>query len=166
MLMVRMIGYAASRQVVDLRDGDTTVVSVALRSVTVLDTLRVIATRRAANELDELELRARAGFGYRVDAEDLRRRATMRSVFQGIPNLNVSGRSVYNFRLSALISGRECAVNLFIDGIRGSVEELQSYRPEQLIALEYFPRPEMAPARFQVAMNNCPVALVWTRFIR
>jgi hypothetical protein len=166
MLMVRMIGYSAARAMVDLRNGDTTRVTVQMREVTVLDTIRVTASRRANNELDELEERARSGFGYRFSAEQLRTRTSMRSVFQGLPNLTISGPSVYNFQLTAIVSGRNCPVSLYVDGMRGSVDELQSYRPEQLIGLEYYPRPEQAPLRFQQVASNCPIALVWTRFIR
>ena len=166
MLMVRMIGYAAARAMVNLRNGDTARTNVQLRQVTVLDTIRVTATRRASNELTELEERARAGFGYRFDAEQLRIRTSMRAVFQGLPNLTISGRSVYQFELTAIVSGQTCPVTLYVDGVRGSVDELQSYRPNQLIALEYYPRPEQAPLRFQTVASNCPIALVWTRFIR
>jgi hypothetical protein len=166
MLMVRMIGYAAARAMVDLRDGDTTRVTVPIRQVTVLDTIRVTASRRVNSELTELEERMHSGFGYRFDADQLRTRSSMRSVFQGLPNLTISGTSVYNFQLTAYLSGRYCPVTVYIDGAPGSVDELQSYRPDQLIALEYYPRSETAPLRFQGGTTNCPIALIWTRFIR
>ena len=96
----------------------------------------------------------------------MRVRVVRVEAFQGLPNLTISGRSVYEFQLTAIVSGQTCPVTLYVDGVRGSVDELQSYRPEQLIAVEYYPRPEQAPLRFQTVASNCPIALVWTRFIR
>lgn len=166
MLMARFIGYSAARLMVDLRHGDTTEVEVRMRAVTTLDTIRVTASRRANAEIAGIEERARLGFGYRLDAEALRTRTSMRAVFEGLPSLNLSGQSVYRFRLTSIQSGRVCAVSLYIDGVRASEEELQSYRPDHLLAVEYYVRPAEVPARFQVIGSQCPVALVWTRFIR
>ena len=166
-LMVRMIGYSAVRLPVLLRDGDTTRVSVTLRALTVLDTLRVTASRRTSEiDLNELESRMRAGFGIFLRGEEVKRRPTMRSVLQGLPSLVIEGRSTYTFQLRTINNGAACAVNLYVDGMRTSTEAIQSYRPDQLVAVEWYPRSAQAPARYQTAGSSpCGVMLIWTRFM-
>ena len=166
-LMVRMVGFTAVRMPVLLRNDDTTRVTVALRALTVLDTLRVTATRRGSqNELNDLESRMRAGFGFFLRGEEVKRRTSMRSVLQGLPSLQIEGRSTYNFRLQTLVSGAPCAVNLFVDGMRTTTEAIQSYRPDQLVAVEWYPRSAQAPMRFiSGGTSVCGVMLIWTRFM-
>ncbi len=165
MVMGRLIGFTAARAMVDLRDGDTAQVELAMRAVNVLDTIRVTASARASAELDEIQQRARMGAGYRLSEEELRTKSTMRTVFAGMPSLVVEGPSVFNFRLLGRVAAGYCGVNLYIDGRRAATDELQSYRPDQLIAVEYFPRSAEAPMRYQGA-STCSVMLVWTRFIQ
>lgn len=166
-LMVRMIGYSAIRLPVLLRNGDTTRVSVTLRALTVLDTLRVTASRRGSrNELNDLEQRMRAGFGHFLRGDDVKRRPSMRSVLQGLPSLMIEGRSVYSFRLLTLVSGATCPVSLYVDGTRTTTDAIQSYRPEQLVAVEWYPRSVQAPEKYQSTGDpNCGVMLIWTRFM-
>jgi hypothetical protein len=165
--MVRMIGYSAVRLPVLLRNDDTTRVSVTLRALTVLDTLRVTASNRGSQtEMSQLELRMRAGFGYFLRGEDVKHRSSMRSVLQGLPALTIEGRSAYNFRLQTLVNGSPCPVVLFVDGIRTSTEAIQSYRPDQLVAVEWYRRGAQAPVKYQSAgASTCAVMLIWTRFM-
>jgi hypothetical protein len=48
--------------------------------------------------------------------------------------------------------------------MRMPAEQLQSYRPDQLIAVEYFRHGE-APLQFN-SFGDAPVVLIWTRFMR
>jgi len=166
-LMVRMIGYSAVRLPVLLRNDDTTRVSVTLRALTVLDTLRVTASNRGSeNEMSQLQLRMRSGFGYFLRGEDVKNRSSMRAVLQGLPALTVEGRSTYNFRLLTLVNGSPCPVFLYVDGIRTSTEAIQSYRPDQLVAVEWYRRGAQAPVKYQSAgASTCAVMLIWTRFM-
>jgi hypothetical protein len=166
-LMVRMIGYSAVRLPVRLRNDDTTRVRVVLHGLTVLDTLRVTASSRGSqNAMSELDERMRSGFGVFLRGEEVKRRASMRSVLSGLPSLTIEGASVYNFRLFTLFNGGICPVNLFVDGIRTTTEAVQSYRPDQLVAVEWYPRGNMAPMNYQPSgASMCGVMLIWTRFM-
>jgi hypothetical protein len=99
MLMVRRIGYFASRQPVDLRNRDTARVDVALAEALVLDTLRVTASPDLASVVEEMDQRRQAGFGYFMSTEEIRARGLVRNVFEGIPLVEVSG-SAYKFSVS------------------------------------------------------------------
>jgi carboxypeptidase family protein len=169
MILARMIGYSAARRRVELRNHDTTRVDLVMRAVTVLDTLRITASSRVSQyELEDLEHRMRTGGAYFLAGEEVKDRASMRSVFQGLPSLTIEGRSQFEYALYTLTSGRACPVALWVDGTRSDVQSIQTYRPEQIIAVEWYPRGNSAPARFLTVNDNqnCGVLLVWTRFIR
>jgi hypothetical protein len=168
MVMVRMIGYSATRVPVLLKDHETSYVDVRIHSVTVLDTMRITAsTRTSQATLADLQDRLRIGLGYVLTEEQVKRRGSMRSVFQGLPSLMIQGRSVFQFDVFTLVSGRPCATTMYVDGIPTTTEAIQSYRPDQIIAVEWFPRGAQAPMRYQpLSSAQCSVMLVWTRFIR
>lgn len=170
-LMVRMIGYTAIRLPVALRNGDTTRVRVRMRSLTVLDTIQITATNPLNRILlDELEQRRRAGTGYFLSAEEAKRRPSMRAVFEGLPGMLIQGRSTFQFTMftgRASISGALAPVIIFVDGHRETPDAIQSYRPEQIIGVEWFPRGVDAPMRYQsFTTESAGVLLIWTRFVR
>lgn len=165
-IMVRMVGYTAVRMPVLLKDNDTARVTMRVRSLTVLDTIRVTASSGASNiALEDLELRMRTGSGYYLKGEDVRRRNSMRAVFQGLPGLTIEGRTAFQFTLQTLQQGRPTPVALYVDGLKSDEQAIQTYRPDQIIAVEWYPRGQDAPLKYQGG-NLQPVMLVWTRFIR
>ncbi len=167
MVMARMVGFTAVRRLVHLRNRDTVRLVLTMRELTVLDTIRVTAgAERRSALFDELEQRLRTGGTSAVQqlsGERLRRLPTSRSIFQQFHSIRVEGRSQYNFQL---FTGNYCPVRLYIDGTLGDVGMMQSYRPEQLAAVEFFPRGSQAPIWANVGDSSCGVALVWTRFMR
>ncbi|HEY2804306.1 MAG TPA: carboxypeptidase regulatory-like domain-containing protein [Gemmatimonadales bacterium] len=166
MLMLRTVGYTAVRAPVMLRDGDTTRVVMRIRALTVLDTIKITARSGAGDiELADLEERMRNGSGYYLKGEDVRRRNSMRAVFQGLPGLTIEGPSVFEYTLQTLQQGRPTGVSIFVDGLPTDEQAMQSYRPDQIIAVEWYPRGQDAPIRYQ-SVNLTPVMLIWTRFIR
>jgi hypothetical protein len=168
MLMARMIGYSAVHVPIKLRDHDTTLVTIHLRAVTVLDTMRITATSRQAQiDLEDLQLRQRQGLGYFLSEEQVRRRQSMRSVVQGLPGMYIEGRSVFQFTIQTLVSGKPCPAAVYVDGLQTTTDAIQSYRPDQLISVEWYPHGSQAPMKYQPMVNaECAVLLLWTRFIR
>ena len=169
MILARMICYSAARRRVELRNNDTTQVELVMRAVTVLDTMRITATSHVSQyELEDLEHRMRTGSAYFLTGEEVRDRASMRSVFQGLPALTVQGHSTYEYDLYTITSGRPCPVSLWVDGTRSDTQSIQTYRPDQIIAVEWYPRGNSAPPRYLTTIDSrdCGVLLVWTRFIR
>jgi Carboxypeptidase regulatory-like domain len=168
MVMARMVGYSVARRRVDLRNRDTLRVELVMRQVTVLDTLQITARGRVAqNELADIQFRLRNGSGYYLTGEQVRERTAMRSVFQGLPSMTIEGRSVYDFTMYTMVSGRFCPVNLYVDGLRTDIQAIQSYRPSQIIAVEWYPRGNEGPARYQTLTDTrCGMLLIWTRFLQ
>jgi len=164
MLYVRRIGFRFTRTSVDLRNRDTTHVSLELSEVTLLDTLQVTASRWVRSELDELERRLRGGgWGAVLTAEDLRPIGDLRTAFYGLPSLFVQSKPG-GFNLYSMVGARQCAVTVWIDGMRQDIEVLQTYRPSDLIALEVYSRGWQAPMRYQG--GECGVVLAWTRYLQ
>jgi hypothetical protein len=169
MAMVRMIGFSAMRVPVLLRNGDTTHVTMRVKGLTVLDTIRVTGgqSRRAQFDLEELDHRLRTGSAFVLTGDEVKRRASMRAVFQGLPSMVIEGRSTINFSMKTLTAGQFRPVNIYVDGQLSSTDQVQSYRPDQIIAVEWFPRGSTAPQRYQtIGGGDAGVLLVWTRFIR
>lgn len=178
-LMVRRVGYFASRQAVDLRNRDTTQVDVALSEATVLDTLRVTATPLQAEVIEGIDLRRRSGFGYLVGPAEVRQRPSVRSLFDGVPSMHVEG-SPLNFTLwvrspvhlpsgpASQGEGLEgfCRPQVYIDGWLADEEQLSSMMPEQILAVEVYPRQTAGLGRYMSVANNCGVVLVWTKWVR
>jgi hypothetical protein len=166
MAMARMIGYGSVRRQVELKDNDTTWVEFAMRTLTTLDTIRVNASPWAAGRLTEIEQRAQAGIGHRLSEEQLQGIGLMRSAFALLPSITVEGPSAYQYNLMGRVATGNCNLNVFIDGRRGSVAELQQFRPDQLITIEYFPRAAQMPVQYVNPGSSCGAVLVWTKFIR
>jgi hypothetical protein len=166
-LIVRAVGYTPTAQAVDLRDGDTVQVRVTLAlAPVVLDTVRVRASPMS-RELQGFEERRRSGFGFMLTEDQLKQRASMRSVFLGVPQLRVTGPALGQFHLTfQMASGGTCAPTIFIDGRQRALIELYDLAPDQLAGVEVYARPSLVPPRFQVAMSTCGVIVVWTKTLR
>ncbi|MGH7645423.1 MAG: carboxypeptidase regulatory-like domain-containing protein [Gemmatimonadales bacterium] len=167
-LRVRAIGHTPFERAVDLRDGDTTALPVVLaRAPVLLDSIAVRGIRPLA--LEQFEERRRLGMGYALGEEELRRRPTVRSVFASFPSVTVAGRSATNFVILMPARGTargRCTPNIYIDGLRSSVEGLGAYRPEDMVGVEVYTRGSDAPGRYQPIDTECGVVLVWTKYLR
>jgi len=163
-LLVRRIGYGYSVTLVELRNRDTTRVSLALRAVTILDEIRVTANQWVRGEVEELQHRLSHGSVGRVrNADDLRGAGSIRTVLFDFPSLTTRTQpgsySVYMTR-----GTRACSPTIWVDGWRSDVGVLEAYRPADLIALEVYP-PGEVPMRYQ-DFGSCGVVLAWTRYLR
>jgi hypothetical protein len=165
-LRVRAVSRAPLERVVDLRDADTLQVHLSLGPIAfTLDTVRIVGTR-LGRTLEGIAERRRAGFGIVRDEEDLRGRADIVSAFQGLPSLRVERR---RGSLVLLFPGGRgfggCLATVYIDGMQASHEELLTFRPEELFAIEAYPRGTGAPIQYSMR-SACGVVLVWTKYLR
>lgn len=166
-LTVRSVARAPTGMAVDLRDGDTAAVDLNLGALAImLDTVRVEAARLTATLL-EIEERRRSGAGLFRDEKDLIGRPDIVTALQGFPSVRaIRNRGSFSVILpprTARESG--CVGAVYIDGIRGSYDELLLYRPEEIRAIEVFPRANTAPARYP-SRNGCGVLLIWTKYLQ
>lgn len=161
MLMVRRLGYFASRQTLDLRNRDTAWVAVTLQEATVLDTIRVTASPRLAAMVEEIDLRRRTGFGYFLGPAQIRQRPITQSLFEGLPSMQTERKGSNDWIILMRGIHGYCQPNLYIDGFPAIMEQLATLQPRNLIAVEVYPRPTAALGRYG-GFNDCGVVLVWT----
>jgi hypothetical protein len=166
---VQAIARAPVGQAVDLRGGDTAALSVTLGAVPVtLAPVRVTAAQRSRS-LAEFEERRRMGLGYTRTAAELAQIKTMRGVFSGVPSVTL-GRSRANADFIILLpspsaGGRAaCVAALFIDGFRSTYDQLSAFLPSDLVGVEVYARPSLAPIQYQSVSSGCGVVLVWTNY--
>jgi hypothetical protein len=168
LIRVRAIGYAPFQHSVDVRPRDTVVVGLQLRTLTVLDTVHVVASRRLSQRLEELAHRRLLGGGHVLTEAEIKLRPSVRSLFQGMPSMRVTG-SAHRFAIfmrSGSIGRGWCAPTVYLDGVRSSVEELRAYRPKDIVGVEVYPRQSAAPGEYQEPYGGCGVVLVWTKHLR
>jgi hypothetical protein len=161
MLMVRRVGYFASRQPLDLRNRDTAWVAVALQEATMLDTIRVTASPRLAATVEEIDLRRRTGFGYFLGPSQIRQRVGTQALFEGLPSMQTERQGSNNWIILMRGIHGYCQPNLYIDGFPSIIDQLATMQPRNLIAVEVYPRPTAALGRYG-GFNDCGVVLVWT----
>lgn len=167
-LSVRAVGRAPLDQAVDLREGDTLRVHLPLgASAITLDTVRIVGTRMWST-MQGIEDRKKRGFGIIRTEAELRGRTDIVSTLQGLPSLRVERR---RGRLFLVFPGRSmgslggCFATVYLDGLRVGYEELLAYKPEELLAIEVYPRGQGAPLQYATS-NACGVVLVWTKYLQ
>jgi hypothetical protein len=167
MLNVQRIGYQAHRQPVHLAANETTTTLVPLWSVVLMDTVRVVGRMLSAFTSTRIEQRRRAGFGHVRDSTEIGHFWAMRQVFTGLPRLRVTARGAFGFQLTSLgASGGVvglCRPDIFLDANPADEEVLESYRPGDLAAVEFYAG-GAGPAEFWRPGQTCGVVLVWTKF--
>jgi carboxypeptidase family protein len=167
---VQAIGRAPFGQAVDLREGDTTWLSVTLSPLPVtLAPVRV--TTQPSRLLAEFEERRRAGLGYSLGEADLASIPSMRAALTTLPAVRFArGAGLTDFVVllpNPGISGRGyCIATLYIDGAISGYEQLHSYRPSDLVGIELYPRASSAPLQYQSVATGCGVLLIWTKYLK
>lgn len=171
MVTAAAIGYAPTQSPVDVVAGDTArIVLNVSRASTLLDTLIV----RRSRALNEVEQRRRTGIGYRMMGEELARRGTLRSVFEEFPSVSTDGRGSMDFVILMPnpfphvgdTQNKLCGAQVFLDGRLTGMDEIVSYKPNEFLAVEVFPRVSMVPVQYKRFADNgedCGVVLFWTR---
>ena len=161
----RRIGFTPGDAIVDVTESDTARVTIRLASVPQqLDAVRVQATRR----LVEVEERRQSGFGHVITGEQLAGSPTLQSIFWQVPGVRTNGGAARFSILGRSFSGMRgnlCSMSVYIDGRRGSIDELQLFAPRDLVAVEVYPRGTHAPAQLvrPEDMARCGIVLVWTK---
>jgi hypothetical protein len=169
---VQAIGRAPLGRAVDVRPGDTISLTVPLAPLAVtLAPVRVVG--QASRMLTDFEERRRAGSGmgyFRGEAE-IADMASIRSVLSSFPSIQlVKGRGNTDFQ--ALLpnpgaGGRGwCVPGLYIDGFSGDWDQVQTYKPQDLVGVEMYPRAASAPLQYQQVATGCGVVLIWTKYLK
>ncbi|HTE45667.1 MAG TPA: carboxypeptidase regulatory-like domain-containing protein [Gemmatimonadaceae bacterium] len=162
---VLAIGRSPTSRVVNVGANDTTTVELDLRSVTVLDSVRVTAHSVRSQRVADFEERRVLGFGHFVDSTELAKHATLSSVLAAMPSVRVlPGSNSLRVRLPS-VKGGLCDAALWVDGQKVDAEAAGVLHPDDLAAIEVYPRVMTTPARFIVRTKGafCGSVVVWTK---
>jgi hypothetical protein len=161
---VLSIGMVPVVTAVNVLPLDTARVAMELRKVTMLDVVRVTASRRGRMIVAALEERKRNGFGHLLEAGDIARHPTLSGVFSNLPGLTVRQSSGDVALYAQDGRGGECTLTVFIDGARMAFAALSMVQPHDLLAVELFARAQSVPLEFRNTerKTSCGVILLWT----
>jgi hypothetical protein len=166
---VRAIGLAPLFQPIAVLEKQNDEIQVDMRAVS-LPGVNITGRQNVSSLQLDFEQRKREGFGTFKDSTEIVKHTSIRSVFQGIPSLVITGIDVRSFglftpgqSLSTHNPVGGCPANVYIDGKPSDLGVLISLSKEQIAAIEVYIRQEFAPAQYLLLTNNCGVVLVWTK---
>jgi hypothetical protein len=171
-LEVRAVAHVPVSMTVDVVDDAAPVVIEMVTLQSVLDTIRVTASRGTANAnlLEFLKRRRSSGGGRFLGREDIasRRPLYTSDLFRTVPGVQIdrvrNGDDIITMRGNSFSSAR-CQPSIFVNGMnmRGlSANDIDGFiRPDELFGVEIYTN-ATAPAQYS-EMNGCGAILFWSR---
>ena len=169
LLEVRAVGYYPERRAVDIVDSIAPVRVALTTFKSVLDTMKVSATRTIDMNMLGFQERRRSGMGRFLTPReiDARQPVVTSDIFRSVPGLflertvdageNVMMRGIYEDR---------CVPAIYIDGrwMSGLTSgDLDGFiRPNNIAGIEVY-RAGQVPARFQPELSGCGSLVFWTK---
>jgi len=175
MLGAQADGYVAGARQVDVLDADTPEVVVTLDrglAIAGLEGIAVTERRVIRREREDFEARLREGIGFFVDTVMIREAGSLRAALEQVPGLVVENMPGSDDAARFALYGRgrnfsigTCSVQLLVDGLPATLEELHSIAVQQFAVVEVYRNVSFAPERFaQFAENDCALAAFWTQY--
>jgi len=170
---VQAIGRAPTGQAVDVRPGDSTWLPIALAPIPVtLAPVRV--TGQQSRLLADFEDRRRAGsgLGYYRTEEEIAGAGSVRSVLTTMPSVTIArGQGLTDFVALLPSPGAGgngwCVATLYIDGFLSDWDQVNVYKPTDLVGVEMYPRATTVPIQYQQSADRlCGVVLIWTKYLK
>lgn len=171
---VRRVGYAQQILTVKLGETQRQLLRVVLRPAQTLATVNVVA--RAPMPL-AIERRRDQGRGTFYGPEEIAAVHGLRTLISRAPGAKVEGVGRWLLKFKGT-GGGDCVADLYIDGrlsapyVEGKrssaegakkFEELDTYGPDDVYAMEVYPRASEAPPQYAGVRDGCGVLMVWTR---
>ncbi|MGH8622343.1 MAG: hypothetical protein ACRET3_09410, partial [Burkholderiales bacterium] len=134
-----------------------------------LSPIRVVG--QPSRLLQEFEERRRTGLGYSRGEAELATAGTLRGALSAMPTVRfgpgVGQKDFVVLLPNPSVTGRGyCVATLYIDGFLSDYDQLQNYRPADLVGVEMYPRLTLAPIQFQSLSTGCGVLLIWTKYVK
>jgi hypothetical protein len=173
-LEVVALGYQPGRLAVDVRPGGGVRTEVVLgKSVQRLPDVQVAGKNSLANDLANIENRARRSNGYFISEDDITRRGAINfeDIIRGVPGMQVvpvgQGYRVVSGRGQLNAQG-DCAPAYFVDGALFPMQLADDtpfpVGPTEIMAVEVYSGVGSVPAEFiRGGQNSCGVIAIWTK---
>ena len=164
------LGYYPYRTRVEVSEATPALAVRLERAAVVLDSMRIIAKRERnplAQSYREFDERRAAGRPAQyLTEEDIERRRPFETsdLFKLMPGVKILGfgsdAKIAASRGRTTIGNTECALDIFIDGVRGQMSDLNTLPPEALHGVEVY-TVATAPAKYRV--GPCGALFLWTK---
>jgi hypothetical protein len=171
------VGFYPTRAPVDVVTNGPPVRTALATMKDVLDTVKVVASRLANQNIAEFNERRRSGGGRYLTAEDVRRRQPIvtSDLFKNMPGLRVDRSPLGDTQL--LMRGtfdETCVPNVYVDGrhLRDlSADDVDGWvKPNEIAAMEIYTGPHV-PAQFNPGLTgggatggeSCGSIVIWTK---
>lgn len=175
LVTIRRLGYAPSTSVITIRDGDTTRVAIALRSVALELPRTLVIDRSLPPTLQEFEERRSRGVGQFMTESEIRKLnfTATSALLETFRSVEVTSTDLLNRRGFGL---RPCPYRIFVDGVaitpvRGLDDYLPS--PNELAGIEVHENSATVPLQYATFGGSstrawagggvCGVVLFWTK---
>jgi hypothetical protein len=177
LIRIRKVGFDVQTMLVAISPEDTVPLTVLLKASgqvlpTVFTTDSSVRTVISPG-LRDFETRRQRGGGYFVTEAELRKNDTklMTSIVRTIAGAKVvcsrSGSACIAATTRAggktAFGGGVCPVEVYVDGILSSDNDLQKMRVDQFAAVEFYAGAAQTPMQYAKTGSNCGAMLLWTR---
>ncbi len=186
MLEVRAVGYYPEKRAVNVVPGALPVRVALVTLKSVLDTVRVTASRFRERDYAAFEDRMRTGIGAYLTEKDFARIRPFYTteVFRGVQGLKIGNASdtlMSDFTpflapefqttpdrriLQRRVSGNWCVPSIYVDGMyidSMSADDVDALlNPKVLVGIEIY-NPVSVPIQFQRSLTGCGAIVIWTR---
>ncbi len=168
-LEVRALGYYPVRKIINIVKTAPPIRFAMSTMKSVLDTVRISATRTYSANMVDFDKRRKSGLGRYLTAEDVaRHRPVVTSdLFRLVPGVYVERSPVGETML--LVRGmftEKCSPSVYIDDRfmwDMSADALDEYvRPDKIAGIEIYSG-AMVPPQYQPAMSGCGSIVIWTK---
>lgn len=167
-LEVRAIGYYPVRQSVDVV-GDAPPLELSLITFqSMLDTVRIVASRVADRSAGGFDFRRRSGMGRYITAEQIERRQYyfLSDLFRMVPGVRLEGTGFDRQYLVRSDFGGYCSPSVYVDGLylwTLSADELDNIVDVRRVTGIEIYAGATTPLEFQQALSGCGAIVIWTK---
>ena len=179
LVRIQKLGYQPQTLMIAISPADTVPITILLVALT--PTLPTVVTRDSAPKyigpgLRGFEERRHLGFGHFLTEAELKKHenARMTSVVQQFPSVRVvcpnrGQRQGECFAVTTRLAGRRallggaCEIDVYIDGIVVTDNDLQKLNVNEFAAIEYYAGSATIPPQYNRTGSSCGVMLFWSR---
>jgi hypothetical protein len=156
------VGMSPAAVAVDVVANDTALVTFDLQRVVALPAVKVEETAVRKRIFADIDERKREGLGHFRDSTEIGRLASISAALGGMTGVRLDARGRPKFKKG----NGECDPMYLIDGLQADSDDVHYLRPDQVVALEVYPRASEIPSTIGAKLQRkptCGLIAFWTR---
>jgi len=156
------VGMTPGVIAVDVTANDTALVTFDLQKVVALPGVKVEEASVRKRIFADIDERKREGLGHFRDSTEIRRLASISAALGGMTGVRLDPKG----RPKLKKGNGECDPLYLIDGLQADADDIYYLRPDQVVALEVYPRASEIPSTIGAKLQRrptCGLIAFWTR---